>query len=286
MKRCELSPRANAAHRLRIARVVKRAALITTLLLFVTHLDAQTYGSKYRKQYEKEINGPHGECEVSWRKLQEGLDYRTIGCLGGDELDLHVVRINPRKWTLDTAVMRGSTARAAANNASASFAINANFFDASRAPLGVVVQSGKRLYTARKTSWQSIFTIDEDGRARIVLPERWSSISKNAWMAVQAGPRLVTDGHMNEPRNTYAAARAGVCIQWNGNVLFFATPQSRKFHAREIARVARRAEIDGGLSCEDAMLFDGGHSVNLFVDGEAIVSGDPVPVYVVGRPRQ
>ncbi|HET7433823.1 MAG TPA: phosphodiester glycosidase family protein [Thermoanaerobaculia bacterium] len=266
---------------------MKRAVILLLSFAFVTAAAAQDYGSKYRKQYEKEINGPHGECAVAWRKLQDGLDYRTISCLGDDELDLHVVRIDPKKWVLDTSVIpRGATARGAAKGADADFAINANFFDAAREPMGVVVKSGTPISASRKTSWQSIFTLSESGRARIVLPDAWRSIAGSSWMAVQAGPRLVTNGHMNEPRNTYAAPRAGVCIQWDRDLIFFATPATRKFHAREIAKVARRAEIDGGLACQEAMLFDGGHSVNLFVDDEALVSGDPVPVYVVAKPRQ
>jgi uncharacterized protein YigE (DUF2233 family) len=266
---------------------VKRLALVIALLL-ATHT-ALAQGSKYRAAYEKEKNGPHGECPIDWDTMQSGIDYRTIRCLGDTgDLDLHVVRIDLKKWKLDTAVVNGATARTIASQNDAPFALNTNFFDAARRPLGVVVKSGESVYKPRESTWQSIFYVTESGRARIVMPSKWSSVRKNAWMAVQAGPRLVVDGHTNSVKNNYAAPRAGVCIQWDEDVLFFATPPDRKLHIKEIAKVARRAEIDGGLACKDAMLFDGGHSVNLFVDGpsrDVSINQDPVPVYVYATER-
>lgn len=267
---------------------VKRQIVIVVLSLLASRAaHTQEHGSKYRKDYEKEKNGPHGECRIDWTTMQSGLDYRVIRCLGDeDDLDLHVVRVDPKKWTLDTALVSGSTARSVAGSNDALFAINANFFDERRKPLGVVVRSGVGLVSARESSWQSIFTISEEGRARIVMPSKWKSYKGNARMAVQAGPRLVVDGHTNSVKNNYAAARTGVCIQWDEDLLFFATPSDRKLHIKEIAKVARRAEIDGGLACKNAMLFDGGHSTNLFVKGEErtiAISGDPVPVYVVAK---
>lgn len=266
---------------------MKRLPIFLILLLVSSAALAQ--GSKYRAEYEKEKNGPRGECPVEWVPMQSGIDYRTIRCLGGDELDLHVVRVDTRRWRLNTAVVGGANARTIASQTDAAFVLNANFFDKARKPEGVVVRSGESLQGARSSSWQSIFYVTESGRARIVLPSKWSSVRKNAWMAVQAGPRLVIDGHTNTGlRNNYAAPRAGVCIQWDDDLLFFAMPADRKLHIKEMAKVARRAEIDGGLACKDAMLFDGGHSVNFFVDGtqrDVTINQDPVPVYVYAQPR-
>ena len=225
---------------------------------------------------------PTGDCSTKWETLKPDLEYRTIRCIGDeDDVDLHVVRVDPRRWTFDTAVAsRGTYAKAVARENDASFAVNANFFDAARQPIGIIVQSGKVVQKPRETSWQSIFLVTQKGRARIVPPSKWSQYRDEARMAVQAGPRLVVDGHTNNLKPTYSAPRVGVCVQWDRDLIFFATPATKKFHTTEIAKIARRKEDQGGLACRDAMLFDGGHSVNFFAEGGVSISGDAVPVYV------
>ena len=264
----------------------KSIVFVVLALFFAVTANAQQHGSAWRKDYEKEKNGPHGECRTEWTELQDGLDYRRITCLGDeDDLDMHVVRVDPSRFDIDTAVVSGAIATSVARERDAPFVINANFFDTARKPLGIVVRSGSLVRSPRTTSWQSIFLVKKDGGARIVVPSQWPTYRDRAWMAVQAGPRLVVDGHTARVHQSYTAARAGVCIQRDAAITFFATPQSRKFDMYEIARIARRGEIDGGLECKDAMLFDGGHSVNFFAEGGATVTGDSVPVYVYARPR-
>lgn len=254
---------------------------LAALFLFAT----AAFAADNRAVYEKEPNGPHGDCAVNWLRLDSGLDYSTIRCLGDeDDLDVHVVRIDAAAWDFNTAVASGgSTASAVAAQQRAPFAINANFFDAARRPLGVVVRDGEIVNEPRTSSWQSIFLITSDGKARIILPDAWKSYRRRAVMAVQAGPRLVIKGKRADIKNNYAAARCGVCIRRSGELLFFAMPQDRKFSMFEIGRVVRRSEADGGLGCWDAMLFDGGHSVNFHAEGggkRVDVRGDPVPVFV------
>lgn len=230
------------------------------------------------------------DCSTSWTMLQPGIDYRQITCLGDDEdVDLYVVRVDPQRWDLDTAVVDRATAQTIAQRHQASFAINANFFDSHYEPIGAIVRGGTLVHAPHRSGWQSIFLIDDSAKPHIVMPSKWASWRGRAQMAVQAGPRLVVAGHANKGiHNNYAAPRAGVCIQNDGSLLFFATPHTRKFQMTEIARVARRDEIDGGLACRDAMLFDGGHSVNLFAAGDdkrIDVEGDPVPVFLYATPH-
>jgi uncharacterized protein YigE (DUF2233 family) len=246
---------------------------------------AQQYGSEYRKEYEKEVNGPHGECTTKWDHIASGIDYRKITCLGDeDDVDVHAFKISQEFFKLDVAyVTNGSSAKSEAGKREARFVMNANFFQRDKTPIGVIVRSGTQLQPAQSSSWQSVFLIDADGKPRIVTVSQWSRYKKGAQMAVQAGPRTVVAEHTNQINKGYAAARCGVCIQRNGDIVFFATPQERKFKAHEIARVTRRSEVDGGLRCRDAMLFDGGHSTQFFVEGDDrkfSQSGDPVPVFV------
>ena len=233
--------------------------------------------------------GAAEDCETDWSRVEKGFDYRKVTCLGEtDALDVHVVRIDPERWDLNTAIVDRGTARGIAEAKDAHFAINANFFDKERKPIGLIVRSGDEVREANESTWQSIFLLDEDRRPRIILPETWDRYRDGALMAVQAGPRLVIDGHVSGAKNNYRAERVGVCIQPDGDLLFFATPRDRKLHVREMARIAQRPEDKGGLNCSDAMLFDGGHSVNFFVDGDekdVSVSNGRVPVFVYATRR-
>lgn len=265
---------------------MKRIGFVILIIWLASAAHAQKSKSK-----APDRTAPTADCPTEWETVKTDLEYRTIRCIGDSEdVDLHVVRIDPRKWKLDTLVSgRGTFARSVARDREAPFAVNANFFDRARQPLGAIVRSGEVVQTPRATSWQSIFLVTERGRPRIILPSRWSEYRDDARMAVQAGPRLVVDGERVRLRATYSAPRVGVCIQWDRDLLFFATPSTRKFHTTEIARIARRKEAQGGLACRDAMLFDGGHSVNFFVerDGRDLsINGDAVPVYIYAAPEQ
>jgi exopolysaccharide biosynthesis protein len=246
----------DAAHGLRSGRRVKNNYLVLLIILLL----ASAAHAQESKSKAPDRTAPTGDCSTKWETVKPDLEYRTIRCIGDpDDVDLHVVHIDPRTWKLDTAVKgAGSYAKAVASERDAAFAVNANFFDKARQPLGIIVRSGEIVQAPRSTSWQSIFLVTEKGRPRIVLPDKWSQYRDDAWMAVQAGPRLVADGHL----------------------LFFATPATKKFHVTEMAKIARRKEAQGGLACRDAMLFDGGHSVNFFVDGTVSITGDAVPVFI------
>lgn len=268
----------HAAYGLPLSPDVKYTGFVIVLLSYL----ALAAHAQEKESQAPDRTAPTGDCSTKWEPLKADLEYRTIRCIGdSDDVDLHVVRIDPRRWRFDTLVNRAGTyARSVANEKKAGFAVNANFFDASRQPLGIVVRSGKVVQQPRETSWQSIFLVTQKGRARIIPPSKWKEYRDEARMAVQAGPRLVVDGHTNKLKPTYAAPRVGVCIQWDRDVLFFATPATKKFHTTEIAKIARRKEEQGGLACRDAMLFDGGHSVNFFAEGGVSITGDAVPVFI------
>ena len=262
-----------------IGRRVKRTGFVILIFCLVSAAHAQQSKSK-----APDRTAPTGDCSTKWETVKPDIEYRTIRCIGDPEkVDLHLVRVDPRKWKLDTLVRgSGTYAKTVARDKDAPFAVNANFFDKARQPLGIIVRSGEVLQKPRSTGWQSIFLVSKSGRPRIILPSSWDQYRKNAWMAVQAGPRLVSEGHTVNLKPNYSAPRVGVCIQWDRDLIFFATPATQKFHVTEMARIARRKEDQGGLGCREAMLFDGGHSVNFFVGGDEQVSitGDPVPVYI------
>lgn len=212
-------------------------------------------------------------CVDEWKSVAEGIDYRMLNC------ELHLVRVDPKVTTIDAVVRPGSTAKDLANDWL--FAINANFFDENFRPLGVVMSGGQTINRAHEVSWQSVFFVDRDGRADIVPAREWNDVASRAVTAAQCGPRLVVDGKRNEVARAEPASRSGVCIDREEKVIFFATSQDAMFDVWQMVELA-----SSDLGCRDAMLFDGGPSVQLELRETASVEGDKrVPAYVVVAPR-
>lgn len=224
-------------------------------------------------------------CDGGWREVEPGLRQRSL-CSGGDAT-LHQVEIDPARWTLDAVRVAPTTAPAAARDSDAAFAINANFFDPDRKPLGVVVSRGKVIQRPHPVSWQSIFYTAPGSKAAIVLPEQWAAVRDDAAMAVQAGPRLVAEGRTTDATRGNASLRSGVCLTADDRVTFFVTTMRRLYDVDEMTALAARSEDQGGLGCRDAMLFDGGPSAQMYLAGSGIsMEGDRVPVFVVARRRE
>jgi uncharacterized protein YigE (DUF2233 family) len=146
----------------------------------------------------------------------------------------------------------------------------------------VVVTSGKEVNRLHPVGWQAVFFVDRDRTPRIVSKDEWPDVRASALAAVQCGPRLVVDGEKNGVAKGEAAWRSGVCIDPEKRVIFFATPPETELDVHEMVALA-----SGPLGCRDAMLFDGGPSVQLFLRREGkpvVVEGDKrVPAYVVVR---
>ncbi|HJQ37558.1 MAG TPA: phosphodiester glycosidase family protein [Thermoanaerobaculia bacterium] len=211
-------------------------------------------------------------CVEEWTRAAEGLEYRTLDC------ELHLVRVDPHRASIDAVVRPGSTAGDLGKTYD--FAINANFFDQQFRPLGVVLSNGRALNPVHPVRWQSVFYVDRKGRPGIVPVREWEGVRESAKTAVQCGPRLVVDGKRNDVARADPTWRSGVCIDREERVVFFATDPDARFDVHQMVDLAADR-----LQCRDAMLFDGGPSVQMFLrrDGEPVhVEGDKrVPAYVV-----
>ena len=241
---------------------------------------------------EADRGGGAGEnkspCVDEWQEVDPGARYRTAGCRD-DGFDLHVVELDPARWTIDVQTGARRAMSDAVDSSEARFAINASFFGEDDRPLGVIVSSGRALQKAHPVSWQSVFSISRDGRARIVTREEWPRIEDDAFAAAQAGPRLVIAGERNRVKRAEPSLRSGVCLTREGAIRFFVTAPGRFLDVHEMVELAARSDADGGMGCHDAMLFDGGPSAQMFLDtsGRKIdMAGDVVPVFIVARPRR
>jgi len=203
-----------------------------------------------------------------------GIEYRMLDC------ELHLVRVDPHRAAIDAVVRPGSTAGDLGRTYD--FAINANFFDEQFRPLGVVLSNGRALNPPHPVRWQSVFYVDGEQHPGIVPVREWEGVRDAAKTAVQCGPRLVVGGRRNDVARADRDWRSGVCIDREERVVFFATDPGARFDVHEMVAIAADR-----LQCRDAMLFDGGPSVQMFLrrEGEPVhVKGDKrVPAYVVVR---
>jgi uncharacterized protein YigE (DUF2233 family) len=228
-------------------------------------------------------------CAGEWQQVAEGARYRTAGCRGGgSRVELHVVELDPKLWSIDAVDGSRRPVSEVVAASGARFAINANFFDVNDRSLGVVVSGGKTLRGAHPVSWQSIFSIDRDGKARITRRDDWERTASDAVTAVQAGPRLVVNGARNRVAQARPSLRSGVCITGEGKVRFFVTAHGSYADVHEMVEMAAKSESDDGMGCSDAMLFDGGPSAQMYLDtpGKKIsMEGDVVTAFLVAKPR-
>jgi len=232
---------------------------------------------------------PKFVCENDWTKVSDGIDYRMLNCSPDRErFDLHLVRIDPKRTRIDAVLRPNSSAQAVAREGW-KVALNANFFDERKRPLGVVMSGGKELNKAHVVSWQSVFYVTKNDRARIAPVLRWKDLRAGARTAAQAGPRIIVAGERNRVARATPSWRTGVCIDGKGRAVLFATPRETLLDVEQMVDLADRAEDVGGMGCRDAMLFDGGGSTALFIDRGArsvTIPGDRgVPAYLVVKSR-
>lgn len=229
-------------------------------------------------------------CVDEWQQVDQGARYRTAGCRGdGSGFQLHVVEVDPNLWAIDAVDGPRRRMADAVAAADARFAINANFFDVNDRSLGVIVSGGKTVRRVHPVSWQSIFSIDRDGNARITRRDDWERVRSDVVTAVQAGPRLVVDGEKNRVAKAQPSLRSGVCITGEGKVRFFVTARGSYADVHEMVELAAKSESEDGMGCSDAMLFDGGPSAQMYLDtpGKTIsMDGDVVTAFLVAKPAR
>lgn len=277
------------------AHLLPSAAFVRFLILSLclTSTLSCNEGPAVRSRAGRDDNAAQGHaagqsCVPAWQQVDDGVRYRTSGC-HGDEFDLHVVEIDPASWTIDVVTGERRPMRAAVAETGARFAINANFFDVDDRTLGLVVTNGRVIQPPHPVSWQSIFSISDRGAPSITTREEWKRLASGTAAAAQAGPRLVIGGARNTVAKAAPSLRSGVCITGDRKVRFFVTPQDRILDVHEVLELAAKTEDAGGMSCHDAMLFDGGPSAQMHLDTRGrkfTIDGDRVPVYVVAKPRK
>ena len=201
-----------------------------------------------------------------WTRLEPGLSYRKIAVdkkhSGTVPYLIHVFKINPRQYDfrpLLAAPEKYESIRRLADSEGAVVAVNANFFDPTGKPLGLIIKSGKETNPFRKISWWGVFYL-EKGKPRIVHSSDWKN-TKGITTAIEAGPRLVVNGKV--PRlKSEKSQKTAIGINEKGEVLLLTT--LFPFDVGELARLLSRPESRGGLGCVAALNLDGGSSSQMY----------------------
>ena len=185
--------------------------------------------------------------EAPWRTLGPGVFHATLRLPGGAFAE--AVRVDLRRARLEVLDARAegtgrAPVRALRKRSGAIAAVNGGFFDEAGAPMGLVVAGG------RETNSRTF---------RAHPPPKVEA-------ALQAGPRLVVDGHPLKLK-PQVARRTAICLRSEQEVVLLVT---EAVEAEALARWLARGERDGGLGCREALNLDGGPSSQLSIQTQTL----------------
>lgn len=231
-----------------------------------------------------------------WQKLKKGLAYKHFISSSGSyqtRFRLHVFRVDLKHYKVVVADARQkefrkrTTVDVLANEVGAHLAINGTFFDPQERPLGLLIQNDKRLNLLRYANWGVFFV--QNGKAYLVHTKKWiESWDKVTGIdfAIQVGPRVVEAGKALVQKSQFAH-RGAICILPD-NLLLVAVSHAAPVESNDLANIMANSSAAGGLGCQDALMVDGGSSVQLYVQVDSFqlfVTGQPVPNAVAFVPR-
>jgi uncharacterized protein YigE (DUF2233 family) len=185
-----------------------------------------------------------------------------------------------------------ASAKSLCHSAQAALCINANFFDESDEPLGLVLSRGIQHHAVHKggSTLTGIFAVT---RRSAQISSRDNFDPRRVVEAIQAGPRLMSAGTLIAGlKASGASRRSGVCLDGENNLIFFVV--SSGIWGISIDRLQEL--LRDQVHCRDALNLDGGGSSQLFIraglpgsapgDQEMWIEGaDQVPVVLALLPQ-
>ena len=183
-----------------------------------------------------------------------------------------------------------STAEEIVKSTNSFLAINANFFDKNGKALGLIIHGGKILQKIHSggSVLSGIFFTKTNG----IFINHYADFSPNKVIeAIQAGPRLITNGRpLKLAAPLSLNRRSGIAITTEGNGLIFIT--LARFPGVSLHGL-QRLLLSKELHVTEALNLDGGSSSQIFIrktgDMASDIStsgGDRVPVFLTLGPRQ
>lgn len=205
-----------------------------------------------------------------WKSLAPDLEVTEFGSSspGLFSSQLLFVRTGLRDFVLSVGMAREfgmgrATAKVLAEKAGGAVAVNANFFDLDRKPLGLVINRGLTRNPLHKGGrvLTGIFELNSKGPT---VRSRDGYDSSSAIEAIQAGPRLLAKGQKIEGLSDrdVATRRSGVCIDKQGRLLLFCSASNLGgITLLELQSLL----LNPHIGCVDALNLDGGGSAQMYL---------------------
>ncbi len=259
-------------------------------------LKAETLSEFTSAKLSKETKNYDFSSELSWQPIHEGLSLAKIHFYPKGaflQAELYVLRFSLTSLKIMLAYAPNDTKTQIASvkdlvlSRNCLAGINASFFDAKEAPLGLILPSPSSLNSKLHLGGQlltGVFQIKENLPSII---HRSKFNLEGVSFAVQAGPRLFANKkQLTFENSSKTSRRSGIAITEDNEVLLFAT--LLRFPGSSLEDI-QETLLKTGLPILDALNFDGGGSSQLFIkkgspnipDDIFISGGDDVPTALV-----
>jgi exopolysaccharide biosynthesis protein len=219
------------------------------------------------------------EFTVEWKKVGDDLEIASVDVQTKNFLKAEAVMVRSALQRYRVGVVRAAeygllrgSVKTLCRAGRATVCINANFFDESGSPLGLVISRGiehKRLHKGGDTL-TGVFQVTRDGPQII---SRADFEPAKVIEAVQAGPRLLLSGSKVQGlRDLASTRRSGVCLDAEHRLIMFAvSPGIVGISVEEMQNLL----LDPGINCQNALNLDGGSSSQLYINSAVLgaVSG-------------
>lgn len=197
-----------------------------------------------------------------WRQIATGVSYRKLTIATDTvNVNLYALKTNLKQAVLHPILSKHpSSAKTMAETTGAIATINANFFDATTSPLGLVVSAKKSLHPVKVISWWGVFCVSGGVASVFTSSSYQDGICDEA---IEAGPRLVVNGDVVAKLKDEHSRKTAIGITPQGEVILVAS--DLPITTTRLANVLRTPESQGGLGCVNALNLDGGSSSQIFV---------------------
>lgn len=199
---------------------------------------------------------------LSWQNLQSGLDYTKINVVySGTPVNIHALKVDLSLLQIKPIVTPArSSVKSMAISHDALAVLNANFFEPSGKPLGVVVADKAELNAFKNISWWSVLCIKNQAAQIFHASVYQHDQCDNA---IQAGPRLVVQGVIPKLKENISK-KSAVGLNAKGELFLIATENILPISL--FAEVLRVKESEGGFELVDVLNLDGGSSTQIYVN--------------------